>query len=147
MALQFSRDRILWKKEGNSVIGHFRVTSRLCFMARQGAKQLLWKWFFCSHANKTHFPKNVFFLGHDLKVRVLGTRKWPILYKSYCKYLWKTVKFCENNAKKRQLLTNNTIVMCCEKKMARTWSSMTRQLFDVNDVHQLLMRTVVVFYY
>ena len=26
-------------------------------------------------------------------------------------------------------------------------SSMTRQLFDANDVHQLLKRTVVMFYY
>ena len=55
------------------------------------------------------------------------------------------MKFCENNAKKRQLLTKNTMVMCCEKKIARTWSSMTRQLYDANDVHQLLKRTVVVF--
>ena len=28
-----------------------------------------------------------------------------------------------------------------KKKVARTWSSMTRQLFDANDVHQLLKRT------
>ena len=38
------------------------------------------------------------------------------------------------------------MVICCEKKMARIWSSMTRQLFDANDVHQLLKRTVVVFF-
>ena len=57
------------------------------------------------------------------------------------------LNFVKTVLKKRQLLTNSTMIMCCEKKMARTWSSMTRQLFDANDVHQLLKRTVVVFYY
>ena len=90
------------------------------------------KMIFYSHANKTNFHEKVFFPS--------------ILYKNYCNTC-ERLKFCENNAKKWQLLTNNTMVMCCEKKMARTRSSMTRQLFDVNDVHQLLKRTVVVFYY
>ena len=31
-----------------------------------------------SQANKTHFDKKGFALGHILKVRVSGTRKWPI---------------------------------------------------------------------
>ena len=31
-----------------------------------------------SHANKTHFHKKGFALGLNLKVRVFGTRKWPI---------------------------------------------------------------------
>ena len=89
------------------------------------------KMIFCSHANKTNFHKKVFSVQFYIRVTVI----------------LKTVKFCENNAKKRQLLTNNTMVICCEKKMARIWSSMTRQLFDANDAHQLLKRTVVVLYY
>ena len=34
---------------------------------------------FDSHANKTHFHKKGCELGLILKVRVFGTRKWPIL--------------------------------------------------------------------
>ena len=34
---------------------------------------------FYSHANKTHFHKKGCALGLILKVRVFGTRKWPIL--------------------------------------------------------------------
>ena len=34
---------------------------------------------FHSHANKTYFPKKGCTLGLILKVRVFGTRKWPIL--------------------------------------------------------------------
>ena len=33
---------------------------------------------FHSHANKTHLQKEVCALGLILKVRVFGTRKWPI---------------------------------------------------------------------
>ena len=33
---------------------------------------------FHSQANKTHFDKKGFALGLILKVRVSGTRKWPI---------------------------------------------------------------------
>ena len=33
---------------------------------------------FHSHANKTHFYKKGCALGLILKVRVFGTRKWPI---------------------------------------------------------------------
>ena len=35
---------------------------------------------FHSHANKTHFPKDACTLGLILKVRVFGTRKWPIAF-------------------------------------------------------------------
>ena len=35
---------------------------------------------FHSHANKTHFHKKGCALGLILKVRVFGTRKWPIIY-------------------------------------------------------------------
>ena len=34
---------------------------------------------FQSHANKTHFHKKGCALGLSLKVRVLGTWKWPIV--------------------------------------------------------------------
>ena len=34
---------------------------------------------FHSHANKTHFHKKGCTLGLILKVRVFGTRKWPIV--------------------------------------------------------------------
>ena len=33
---------------------------------------------FYYHANKTHFHKKGFALGLVLRVRVFGTRKWPI---------------------------------------------------------------------
>ena len=33
---------------------------------------------FHSHANKTHFHKKACALGLIFKVRVFGTRKWPI---------------------------------------------------------------------
>ena len=35
---------------------------------------------FHSHANKTHFHKKSCALGLILKVRVFGTRKWPIQF-------------------------------------------------------------------
>ena len=34
---------------------------------------------FYYHANKTHFHKKGFALGLALRVRVFGTRKWPIV--------------------------------------------------------------------
>ena len=36
---------------------------------------------FHSHANQTNFPKKGCALGLTLKVRVFGTRKWPIYRK------------------------------------------------------------------
>ena len=36
--------------------------------------------FYC-HANKTNFHKKGFTLGLVLRVRVFGTRKWPIILK------------------------------------------------------------------
>ena len=47
-------------------VGYFRVASSLCFKARLSAKPL------------TLFHKKVFALGLVSKVRVFGTRKWPI---------------------------------------------------------------------
>jgi len=40
---------------------------------------------FHSLANKTHFDKKGCALGLILKVRVFGTRKWPIPYYRNCK--------------------------------------------------------------
>ena len=37
---------------------------------------------FHSHANKTHFHKKGCALGLILKVRLFGTRKWPIIGQS-----------------------------------------------------------------
>ena len=37
------------------------------------------KMIFHSHANKTHFHKKGCALGLILKVRVFGTRKWPVV--------------------------------------------------------------------
>ena len=44
----------------------------------ENAKLLIRKKLFCSHANKTHFHKKGFSLSFALKVRVFGTRIWPI---------------------------------------------------------------------
>ena len=41
---------------------------------------------FHSHANKAHFHKKAWALGLILKVRVFGTRKWPIGSKSFTVY-------------------------------------------------------------
>ena len=38
---------------------------------------------FYYHANKTHFHKKGFALGVVLRVRVFGTRKWPIHFRFY----------------------------------------------------------------
>ena len=59
-------------------ICHFWVASRLCFKVRLSAKVLVWKRFFYSHANKTHFHEKGFALSLVLKVRVFGTWKWHI---------------------------------------------------------------------
>ena len=53
-------------------IGYLRVAPSLCFKPRLSAKPLIWKWFFYSHANKTHFheKKKGLALSLVLKVRV-----------------------------------------------------------------------------
>ena len=51
----------------------------LCFKTKVDAQPLIWKSFFLSHANRTHFTRKVVHLASlILKVRVFGTRKWPI---------------------------------------------------------------------
>ena len=56
-------------------IGHFRVPPGLCFKTRLGAQPLIWKSFFIlMEIRKKGCPPSL-----TLKVRVFGTRKWPIL--------------------------------------------------------------------
>ena len=55
-------------------IGHFRFSPDLCFKTRLGAQPLIWKSFFHSHANKTHFHNKGCAPSLILKVRVFGTR-------------------------------------------------------------------------
>ena len=43
---------------------------------------------FHSHANKTHFHKKGGALGLLLKVRVLGTQKWPIEKLFIIRLIW-----------------------------------------------------------
>ena len=62
-------------------MGHFRDATSLFCKTRPSAKPFLWWWFFYYHANKTHFHKKGFALGLVLRVRVFGTRKWPISYR------------------------------------------------------------------
>ena len=39
-------------------LGHFRVSPSLCFKAPLSAKQVIWKWFFYSYEDETHYQKN-----------------------------------------------------------------------------------------
>ena len=56
-------------------IGHFRVPS----VSKRGKCSAFdMEMIFHSHANQTHFLKKGCALGLILKVRVFGTRKWPI---------------------------------------------------------------------
>ena len=55
-----------------------RVPQGLCIKTRLSAQPYDMEMSFHSHANKTHFHKKGCALGLTLKVRVLGTRKWPI---------------------------------------------------------------------
>ena len=50
---------------------------------------------FHSHANKTHFHKKGCAPGFVLKVRVFGTRKWPILLTSYLLYFSSAINAVE----------------------------------------------------
>ena len=68
---------ILWVIHGQ--IGHFRVPPGLRSKTRLSAQPLIRKWFFYSHANKTHYHKKGCALGLILKVRVFETQKWPII--------------------------------------------------------------------
>ena len=61
------------------VIGYFRVPPGLCIKTRLlKCSAFDMEMIFHSHANKTHFHKKGCALGLFLKVRVYGTRKWPL---------------------------------------------------------------------
>ena len=59
-------------------IGHFQVPPGLCFKMRVGAQAFDLEIIFHSHADKTHFHTKGCASSLILKVRVFGTRKWPI---------------------------------------------------------------------
>ena len=60
-------------------ICHFWVPPGLCIKTRLSAQPLIWKWFFILMQLKLIFTRKVVWaLGLILKVRVFGTRKWPI---------------------------------------------------------------------
>ena len=48
------------------------------FQSETKCEAFVKKMIFYSHADKIHFHQKVFALGLVLKVRVFGTRKWPI---------------------------------------------------------------------
>ena len=59
-------------------IGHFQVLPGLCFKPRERCSAFDMEFIFRSHASKTHFHKKGCAPSFILKVRVFGTRKWPI---------------------------------------------------------------------
>ena len=79
MIVGYGKRSVSWNLIKVKAIAHCWVPSSLCFKARLSAK-----WWFFSHANKTHFHNKGFALGLILKVRVFGTRKWPINIRAFC---------------------------------------------------------------
>ena len=61
-------------------MGHFRVPPGLCFKTRVGVKPLIWKSFFILMQIKLVFTRKVVHQASFWKVRVFGTRKWPIYH-------------------------------------------------------------------
>ena len=61
-------------------VGHFRVPPGPLYENEVKHSTFDMKMIFHSQANKTHFHKKGCALGLILKVRVFGTRKWPIRY-------------------------------------------------------------------
>ena len=59
-------------------IGHFQVLPGLCFKPREKCSAFDMEIIFHSHASKTHFHEKGCAPSFILKVRVFGTRKWPI---------------------------------------------------------------------
>ena len=59
-------------------IGHFRVPRGPLYQNKVKCSAFDKEMIFHSHANKTHFLKKGCALGLILKVRVFGTRKWPV---------------------------------------------------------------------
>ena len=59
-------------------IGHFRVPREPLYQNKVKCSAFDKEMIFHSHANKTHFLKKGCALGLIFKVRVFGTRKWPV---------------------------------------------------------------------
>ena len=67
------------KPQTTTIIGHFRVPPRPLFQNEGRCSAFDMEIIFHSHANKSHFHKNSCAPSLILKVRVFGTRKWPIV--------------------------------------------------------------------
>ena len=65
------------------IIGHFRVLLGLRIKTRLSAQAFDMEMSFHSHANKTHFHKKGCALDLILKVRVCGTRRWPVHFTNF----------------------------------------------------------------
>ena len=83
MIVGYGKRSVSWNLLKVMAIAHFWVVSSLCFKARLRPKPLIRKWFF-PHARKNRFHNKGFALGLILKVRVFGTRKWPINRHAFC---------------------------------------------------------------
>ena len=72
---------------------------------------------FHSHADKTHFHKKGFAPSLILKVRVFGTRKWPIeIYSQYAR----KISICLNRGRMESLGNDDgSIVRAREYEMVR----------------------------
>ena len=64
--------------EPREEIGHFRVPPGPLFQSEGRCSAFYTEIIFHSHANKTHFHKKDCAPSLIFKVRVFGTRKWPI---------------------------------------------------------------------
>ena len=65
------------------IIGHFRVLLGLRIKARLSAQPLKWKRVFILMQLKLTFTRTGCALGLILKLRVFGTRKWPIHFTNF----------------------------------------------------------------
>ena len=65
-------------KEYPYIIGHFRVAPKPLFQSEAMCEAIDMKMTRYSHANETLFTRKVLFFNLVLKMRVFGTRKWPI---------------------------------------------------------------------
>ena len=78
MTLNLSIDTVLKEKIDNVHNKPFPSSLGLCFKTSVGAQPFDTEIIFHSHANKTNFHKKGCEPSLILKVRVFGTRKWPI---------------------------------------------------------------------
>ena len=73
---------------------------------------------FHSHANKAHFHKKCFALSLILKVRVFGTRKWPIKQRGSMRFVLGEGGGGEGerplSASPKLIRTPNILILTCE---------------------------------